>query len=62
MPILTLRTIQQKGKMLYKEYHLIKNNAKWEVKEANAQKALKKFATKNAALQLLNDTQSVRQR
>ncbi|HNZ45114.1 MAG TPA: DUF2188 domain-containing protein [Candidatus Syntrophosphaera thermopropionivorans] len=48
--------------MLYKEYHLIKNNAKWEVKEANAQKALKKFATKNAALQLLNDTQSVRQR
>lgn len=37
--------------MPYKEYHLIKNNAGWDVKEANAQKAVKKFATKNAALQ-----------
>lgn len=37
--------------MAYKEYHLTKNGSEWKVKEANAERAVRTFDTKNEALQ-----------
>ncbi|MCB5271281.1 MAG: DUF2188 domain-containing protein [Candidatus Cloacimonetes bacterium] len=36
--------------MAYKEYHVTKNTSVWKVKEANAERAVKIFETKQGAL------------